>query len=245
MKKTFCLLIASFCLPVLMVHAQDDDLTKKQDGQRPEIIANDHNRGFTMGMGFRAGGTMTSLSGEPNEGDFSDGANFGYTGGLTFNMRFGKSNPGQKYSGRGIFGIEIGALYKQLVAKTKGDDDLKLTCVDVPLMLQLYPGFKAKGLTTIYLEAGPVFSIPIGAKPDEITVNGNRSYKTGDLKPFDVRVAAGLGWRDPNSGVGLSFRYYLGMSELAKNFPVKVNVMELALTYKFNIAGNNKYIKNN
>jgi len=251
MKKTFSMLILVLCTSNLAVMAQDDDLTGGQEDlnsvNREDIInIAPHDKGFTMGMGFRAGGTLTSLSGEPDEGDLYDGMGFGFAAGLTMNMRFGKANSEvEKYSGRGPLGVQLEVLYRNLSAKTLGDDNLKLNSLEIPLLLQFYPGFKTKGFKTIYLEAGPVFAIPMGASPDELTVGGNRSYKTGDLKPFDIRAAVGLGWRHPRSGVGLNVRYYLGMSELAKNFPIKANTLEFALTYKFNVAGNSKHIKDN
>lgn len=242
MKKNLITLVALLCAFSLTSKAQEWNVST--DNTSP---GGDSDKGFTMGIGVRGGLTFTSLSGDVNEnnGEFYDGSGMGFVGGVFINFRFGKAKSKSlswenkvSYSGTGYLGLEIGASYKQLVAKTLDADESKLTInnFELPVMIQFYPACNVKGIKNLYIEGGVAIAGTMGVKPDYITVMGTR-YNTGEIKGFDIRPAAGLGWRH-ESGIGVSGRYYFGSSELAENFPLKTNTLEVALTYKFNVAGN-------
>lgn len=203
---------------------------------------------FTLGLGVRGGLTFTSLSGEPIQCDIYDGSGMGYVGGLFANMRFGKQDPSDQneLSGKGMFGLEVELNYKAIAAKTLdvNGEDLKLNYFEVPILFQFYPTYRVKNLQNLYIEAGPVIAGTMGDKKPEWLIVNDVQFNTGGLKGYDVKVAVGLGWRH-TSGIGANIRYNIGTSKLAKNFPVKTNTLEVALSYKFgNVAGNKK-VKNN
>ena len=236
MKKLILLIIGVLFLGTISTQAQ----LKKNTPSRVS-----HDKGFTFGLGLKGGLTFTSLTGSLDGGDFYDKSGTGFEIGAFVNSRFGKRNPNLKnsLSGTGVFGLKVEALYKQIAAKTIGDDNLKMGYFEVPVLAQVYPFYKSKNINNIYIEAGPVIAGTMGSNPDVITVDGVRSYAVGDLKGFDVRIAFGAGWTESNTGIGINVRYNIGTSKLAKNFPLKTNILEFALTYRLPYIGIGNNIK--
>lgn len=233
-KKTF-LLGATLGLFCLTTNAQD--LTGNTGRNRTKHSA-PVDKKFTMNAGIKGGATFSSLSGDANEVNLADKSGIGYVGGIFFNSRFGKMREGDDLSGTGLFGVQLEFMYRQLCAKTKGSDDLKMGYFEVPIMAQLYPFYKNKGLNSLYVEAGVSIAGTVSKSPDMLTVEDRVSYKTGDLKGWDARIGVGLGYVIPRTGFGIGARYYIGTSELAKNFPIKFNTVEATVSYRFHILGN-------
>lgn len=199
--------------------------------------------GYEVSVGVRAGVGFSSMS-ESDGFKFSDGMGTGFGGGVAANIRFGnKDSQGRPIYGQGLFGVGLELNFKQHSIKTLADDNLKLSNIEVPLMLQIYPGYKMRSLRNLYIEVGPSFTIPMSASPDVIKV-GKQLYPVGDLKAYDVKLAAGVGYRfskgSANDGFYANFRYYLGTSKLAGNFPAKVGSAELSIGYLFKCVGGKK-----
>lgn len=201
--------------------------------------------GYEVSVGVRAGIGFSSMS-ESDGLEFSDGMGVGFGGGVAANIRFGnKDSQGRPIYGQGVFGVGLELNFKQHAIKTLAGENLKLSNIEVPLMLQIYPGYKMRSLRNLYIEVGPSFTIPMSASPDVISINQTKDdYKVGDLKGYDVKLAAGVGYRfckgSANDGFYANFRYYLGTSKLAGNFPAKVGSAELSIGYMFKCLGGKK-----
>lgn len=225
MKKNFI-----FVLIMLLSFSLSSNAQGNLAKQRTRTVqSGEKDKHFTCGFGVKAGATFTTLQGTPNEGELFDKSGVGFLGGIFANFRFGQSKNFSN-SGTGPLGVQVEAVYKQLKAKTLGDDDLTLNYFEVPVMLQYYPCYNVKKMQNLRIEAGPVIAGTMGSKPDVLT-NGSSTYKTGDLKGFDVRLAFGVGY-EMNNGLGINARYNIGMSDLAENFPVKTNTFEISLSFK-------------
>lgn len=185
---------------------------------------------ITPGIGVKVGGTATKLSGDlDNKNEFADGYGYNFEVGALAHLRFGST---KARNGKSPFALQAEILYKAGTAKTVGDEDLKLSHLEIPVVLQVYPFNGKKHLDGLYVEAGPSFAAAISSSPDVINIAGQGEYHTGDLKANDIRVAVGLGYRT-YGGFGVGVRYYLGTSELAKNLPLKTNTLEIGLSYTF------------
>ena len=201
--------------------------------------------GYEVSVGVRAGIGFSSMS-ESDGLEFSDGMGVGFGGGVAANIRFGnKDSQGRPIYGQGLFGVGLELNFKQHAIKTLAGENLKLSNIEVPLMLQIYPGYNMRSLRNLYIEVGPSFTIPMSASPDVISINQTKDdYKVGDLKGYDVKLAAGVGYRfskgSANDGFYANFRYYLGTSKLAGNFPAKVGSAELSIGYMFKCLGGKK-----
>ena len=62
---------------------------QSDDGEEEFIPTKEKSNAFFLGL--KAGGTMTSMT-QPNEGKLYDGSDFGFSGGLVFQTRFGKEH---------------------------------------------------------------------------------------------------------------------------------------------------------
>lgn len=234
MKKSIIFMIA-FCLFAFTAGAQEEEVGKK---------IKDYHLSFTLGP--RVGVGVSTMS--ESEGlKVYDKSGLSFDGGIAGNLRFGnKENKCQ-----GLFGIGFELNYKYYSMKTlgEGNDDIKLNYFEVPVLAQVYPFFKGnKNLRNIYIEAGATISGSLSSKPDYIT-QGITTYKTGDLKGYDVKPTIGIGYRfSPafaNKGFYVSARYSFGVSKLADNFPGKVSSGEITFGYLFQIAPKTKVLKSN
>lgn len=257
MNKILC-----FCFGLCvatMATAQDAGYTTIIDGSSSAIQDEDTSTGIgqigqqqsyyknALFLGIKAGITFSTLGGEPDETDLSDGSGIGFAAGVIGRMRFGNGNLG---AGSGLLGLQAELKYKQHTMKTLGDDDLSLSYFEVPILVQLYPFYKSTSsiLSNVYVEGGVAIAASLSSSPDVLTVEPKTgtyyAYSTGDLKGFDVRPTIGLGVSIPMGKAGsdyhvtnaldINLRYYIGTSELAENFPVKVNALELSLAWYFN-----------
>jgi len=195
-------------------------------------------------VGPKIGGSLSSIAGQPAECDLFDGGSFGFSGGVALKARFGRATE-NSYEGTGMFGVGLELKYRLAKAKTIASDDLSLGYLEVPVLLQVYPMASSKSMNGFYIEAGPDFAMLLSKKPDAITVNLNQpypgfesvSYHTGDLKGGDCRIAVGVGYTIPNTGLDINARYNFGMSELSKEcFPSKMNFAEISVAWLFNVA---------
>lgn len=223
---------------------QDDDASTGigRVGQQENYYSN------SLFVGVKAGATFSTMSGEPDETDLSDGSGIGFSAGVVGRLRFGSGNLG---AGSGLFGLQVELKYKLHTLKTLGSDDLSLSYFEVPVLVQFYPFYNSTSsiLGNIYVEGGVAMAASLSSSPDVLTVQPETgtyyAYSTGDLKGFDVRPAIGLGVSIPVGKAGsdyhvtnafdINLRYYIGTSELAENFPVKVNALELSLAWYFNV----------
>lgn len=203
---------------------------------------------YEFSIGPRAGIGISSLS-QGDGLDVYDKSGLAYGGGVSANIRFSpeKDKKGRNYYGQGLFGIGLELNYKMYTAKMLEDnDDLKLGYFEVPILFQLYPFYAKKHLKNLYVEVGPTISGSISSKPDFVR-RGNTVYSTGDLKGFDIKPAVGLGYRfdktAANDGFYVNFRYYIGTSDLAGNFPAKVSSAELSVGYFFRMVGAKKSVR--
>ena len=191
-------------------------------------------------FGPKAGAVFTTVS-DPDDVKLSDGSGFGFSGGLAMKLRFGKASDAS-VGGTGLIGIGAELKYKLNKAKTVATDqdgeenaDLSISYFEVPVYLHLYPFVKSSAMNAFYLEAGASFAGVMSPKPDKL-YTGSNSYATGDLKGFDVRPLVGIGLTFPNTGLDVNARYYIGTSNLAKNFECKMNSFEISLAWMFKVA---------
>ena len=197
-------------------------------------------------VGPTAGVTMTMTSGQPSKYVLFDGSGIGFSGGLAARMRFGRGTRNSQ-EGTGMFAAGLEVKYTLNNAKTKGEDNLMLGYLDIPVLLQFYPLAGSTTANGLFLEAGPDFALLMTKSPDKLNLPLNQpypgiqtvEYATGDLNGGDLRIAVGLGYNQSFSkfDLGIHTRYYLGMSELSKNvLPAKLNTIELSLSLMFRVA---------
>lgn len=220
---------------------KQDDASSASGGFRPDIIRKHYN--YELSIGLR-GAVGYSTMAESDNLSIADGGMINYGGGLAVNMRFGgKDSKGRALDGQGLFGIGLEVNYKNQGSKIKGNDNLSLSCIEVPLMLQFYPCYSSKHLKNLYIEVGPTFSGVLSCSPDVIK-NGSATYKTSGIKGYDIKATIGAGYRfskmSANDGFYVNARYYLGTSNLAGNFPGKVSSAELSVGYNFKCIGTKK-----
>ena len=161
-------------------------------------------------------------------------------------MRFGRGTRNSQ-EGTGMFAAGLEVKYTLNSVKTKGEDNLMLGYLDIPVLLQFYPLAGSTTANGLFLEAGPDFALLMTKNPDKLNLPLNQpypgiqtvEYATGDLIGGDLRIAMGLGYNLSFSkrDLGIHARYYLGMSELSKNvLPTKLNTIELSLSLMFRVA---------
>lgn len=213
----------------------------KKEGKKITIKGKHYN--YELSVGPRAGVGISTMS-ESEDLKIYDGSGIGFGGGLAANVRFGsKDSRGRYLDGQGLFGIGLELNYKSHSVKTLAEEDLKLGYFEVPVMLQFYPMYNSKQLKNLYIEVGPTLAGSLSSSPDALFYD-NVTYKTGDLKGFDVKATIGLGYRvnknSANDGFYVNARYYYGTSKLAGNFPDKVSSAEISVGYLFKCIGTNK-----
>lgn len=215
-----------------------------QSGNRGKgVVAAQKENNFELSIGPRIGGGLAFMS----QGDglkVAKGSGYGFDAGLGANIRFGgKDSKGRSLNGRGVFGLGLEVNYAYRSHGTETDDNLNLSYLDIPLLLQVYPGYKTKQLRNLYIELGPTFSMLLSSSP-EVMKTQYDWYHTGDLKGGDVKLTIGAGYRfntkSANSGFYVNLRYNHGFSNLAGNFPAKVSSAEITLGYLFKCAGGAK-----
>ena len=190
-------------------------------------------RESVMSMGLKVGGNYSTMS-KYDDADLGFKGGIGFEAGIVLSAHFGKRTKASD-PGTGAVGVQVEALYSQHTIKTDFDDDLKLSYFEVPILVKYYfmPNFN--------IEAGVCVAGVLSSSPDKLiaTVEGKTplyaTFSTGDFKGFDVRPTIGLAYSISNAGLGINARYYLGTSDMAKNFSCKMSTIEAALTYSFDI----------
>lgn len=232
---------------------QNDGIGRRPTGNRVDIKLKHYN--YELSIGPRVGFGMTSMS-EEKDFNMADGAGLGYGAGLAVNMRFGnKDKKGRPLDGQGLFGVGLEINYKNHSSKLKTGDNLSLSCIEAPIMLQFYPAYESMQLKNLYVEIGATISGVLSTSPKTITrtvvdetfnhYNSRvETYDVSGIKGMDVKPTIGVGYRfsknSANDGLYLNARYYVGTSNLAGNFPMKASSAELSIGYMFKCIGTKK-----
>lgn len=255
MRKQLVLIISCVCLALSAVAQNEGGNVLTQRSTTPQksgkagrsITIKTKSYNYEFSIGPRVGGGLSMMS----EGDglnIADGSGFGFDAGLGLNVRFGgKDSRGRALNGQGLFGIGLELNYASNSIKTKMGDNLNLGYFEVPLLFQFYPAFGSKQLKNLYIEVGPTFSMLLSSSPDQLVSESpfvTSIYNTGDFKGGDIKGTIGVGYRfsrsSANDGLYLNFRYNLGTSDLAGNFPAKISSAELTIGYLFKCIGGKK-----
>lgn len=108
-------------------------------------------------------------------------------------------------------------------AKITDDYVVKLTYLDIPLMVKL-------NLTESFmLEAGPQIGFNLAAKEE---FDGDDEDIKDAIKGTEFGLGFGAGYQ-MNSGLGIGIRYNLGLSNILENGDAKNNVLQIGLSYAF------------
>ncbi len=217
-----------------------------EDGEDEIVVVNSKKNTFFLGP--KIGGVLTSMS-QPTECDLYDAQGFGLSAGLSMKARFNKATENSA-SGTGFWGLGLELKYKNNSVKTIGMDEeynenakLSLNYFEVPVYLHVYPFARTSSMNSFYIELGASFATALSRSPKSLTVTDpnpemssityNFDTEGSTLKGNDVRPLAGIGYTIPNTGLDINVRYYIGTSELAKNFPCKMNSLEFSLSWMF------------
>lgn len=242
MKKILFLFAA--LLIVAPVMAQSDD-------GEDEVVPWKKEKKHAFFLGPKVGGTFTTMS-DPNEAELYDGMGISFSGGLAMKLRFGKPSE-HSAGGTGYIGVGLELKYKQNAVNTLGVDEngeenakFSVGYFEVPVYLQVYPFAKFSAMNSLYVELGASFAGTMSRSPKSLTVAGssaeyssvtyNLDTEGSKLKGYDVRPLVGLGYTIPNTGLDINVRYYIGTSDLAGNFPCKMNTFEVSLSWMFNVC---------
>lgn len=223
---------------------------QSDDGEDDFVPSKEKSTAFFCGP--KIGGTLTTMT-QPSEGRLYDSGSWGLSGGLVLRSRFGRASV-NSVGGTGYLGVGIELKYLQNTVKTFGIDDggkenanLSVSYLDVPVYAQIFPFAKSQSLNSLYVELGVAFVESLSRTPKTLTLNTpneeeyssvtyNIDTKNSTLKGMDVRALVGIGYTIPNTGLDLNARYHIGMSELAGNFPCKLNTLEVSVAWLFNIG---------
>ena len=256
MKKTVLLMVVAM-LCTTMYAQRGSQQSRRGGGRSSQPTLQEKKHAFYLGL--KAGLTISSMT-QPSECDLYDKAGMGFSGGVAGRVRFGKATPNSP-AGTGLLGAGIELKYKQNTVKTIGTDEsgkqnanLSMGYFEVPVFVQIYPFYKSEAMNSLYLEVGPDFAGTLSRSPKSLTVGNltgdfsevtyNIDSNGSKLKGMDLRVMAGIGYDfalrnekgEAKNLIGINARYYLGTSELAKNFKSKMSSFEISLSWMFNIG---------
>ncbi len=207
-KLLLITLLAAFCCEGLFAQGSDGY-------DRPNRIAIGPKVGVGMDMGSHS-----------NVQNLDFGMGLGYQAGAVLNAHFGR-----RYSssdgGTGWLGVELEAMYGGRMIKL-GSSNLKMSCIEVPVLAQLYV------VPTFAVEAGATLVKVLGVSPESIVHDG-ATYHVGGIKGSDVMLTAGLCYKHSSTYM-IDARYNLGMSPLAGNFDTKVSSFMVSFSYLFNVV---------
>ena len=242
MRKLFMFLASFMAMLPMYASPQDDDFDMMPD------VANLKNNAFFIGP--KVGGLMSTMT-QPSESKLYDGADFGFSGGLAMKLRFGKAFE-ESNAGTGFFGVGAEVKYMLNSVKTIGTDEsgkenakMSLGSVEVPVFVQVYPFAKVRSMNSFYVELGASFGAIMSRSPKSLTVmNPNEEYSQviynldsngSKLKGGMISPMAGIGYTIPNTGLDINARYYIGVNELAGNFPCKISSLEISIAWLFKL----------
>ena len=221
MKKIFLLVVTA--LVTMSVYAQVYTEEETQEEILDEIIIPDKRKN-AVSLGAKVGANISTM-GKYKPVDLGQGSGVGFEGGAVLAVRFGKRTKGSD-AGTGMFGVQVEPSY---VLHTIGTDieNIKLSYFEMPILLKVFV------TPNLNIEVGPSICGTLSSSPDNLKVDNIR-IATGDIKGFDFKACVGISY-ETKEGLFASLRYNLGTSELAGNFPCKVNAASLTVGYKFNI----------
>ncbi len=186
-------------------------------------------RPFTASVGVK-GGVNYSFAGDPKGYDLGTKGALGFQGGLAANIHFSDKKD-YTPAGTGRFGVQLEALYSQRTLKTD-IDDIKMNCFAIPVLAQFYV------TPSLTIEAGATFTGVLSTSPKTMTIGtaqmGSTTFGLEKIQGHDIMPTVGIGYYH-SSGVTASARFYVGMSNLAKNFETKVSTAELSIGYLFKV----------
>lgn len=210
MRKLLFLMV--MLMSAMTVFAQDDDLGGIQD-KRSNLVQ----------IGVKAGANFTTMS-KYKVVDLNQKSGFGYEVGAVMTAHLGKRLGGDAGSGRWAVQIEPTYAYHTIGTDF---DDIKLSFFELPILGKYYI------LPTVNVEAGVNLCGTLSAKPEMLSAQVT-NIAIGDIKGFDVRPFIGVSY-EVDKKLYASLRYSLGTSDLAGNFPCKLNTLNLTVGYRFDI----------
>lgn len=226
MKKIFLMMVALGMLTT----ASAQPAPKADSGKKSGVVIKDVRKSVVK-LGVKAGVNFASMS-SYDKVDLGLKSGTSFQAGALLSARFGKRTKASD-PGTGSFGAQVEFLYMQNSIKNDYADAIKLNYFAAPILGKWYflPDFN--------VEAGICIATMLSSSPDmiEVTRDGLSIAKipTGKFKGFDFRPTVGLAYTVGNTGLGLGARYYFGTSDLAKDFPCKVNTIEASVSYSFDL----------
>jgi len=190
---------------------------QRSDGKETGKKSDDRALAVDMGLGFKAGLNLSTISNGTSSIHFSPAMKIDFHVGAFFNLRFG--NKDKKF-----LGFQPELLYSRQGFAVDGSA-VEFQYFTAAFMPRLYE----KG---IYFEVGPWLSYLFAVKPDLMVIDKNR-ISLIDLKGGkDAGVAAGAGY-EFKFGLVAGARYMFGLSNMANNLLWKNRVITVSLGYKF------------
>ena len=223
MKKLF--LLAAVFMMALPSNAQvtfEEDESSQQEENFESIIVD--KRKNVVSLGITAGANYSMMS-KYDPVDLGSRSGIGFQGGAAVNIHFGQRRGAD--AGTGPIGLQVEALYAMHSMKTDLSDNIKLSYLEIPVLLKYYI------TPNVNIELGPTFSYILSKSPD-VLEGTSTTIAIGALKGGDIKGTVGISYQT-KSGFYASARYNMGFSDLAGNFPCKVSTVSLSVGYLFNI----------
>lgn len=174
-------------------------------------------------IGVKGGASFTTMS-KYKEADLHQKSGFGYEVGAVMTAHLGKRLGG--VAGSGKWAVQIEPTYAYHTIGTDFDD-IKISFFELPVMGKFYI------TPSVNVEAGVNLCGTLSAKPEILSAEVT-NIAIGDLKGFDARPFIGVSY-DVDKKLFASLRYSIGTSDLAGNFPCKLNTLSLTVGYRFDI----------
>ena len=222
MKKLLLLVVTVFVTISVYAQVYTEEETQQEE-ILDEIIIVDKRKN-AVSFGAKVGANISTMC-KYKPVDLGQGSGIGFEGGAVLAVRFGKRTKGSD-AGTGMFGVQIEPSYVLHTISTD-IENIKLSYFEMPILLKVFV------TPNLNIEVGPSICGTLSSSPDHLKVENTR-ISTGDIKGFDFKACVGISY-ETKEGLFASLRYNLGTSELANNFPCKVNAASLTLGYKFNI----------
>ncbi|MGV8135186.1 MAG: porin family protein [Mangrovibacterium sp.] len=175
-------------------------------------------------VGLKAGATLTSITNGQDNINFSPEMKAGFQAGAVLNLHWGFRNELSSL-GTGYFGVQPEVLY------TRGGFAIDNTSVNfdyitVPVLAKFFAN------KNFNLEAGPYFGYMLSVSPELTVIDGAEIPLTDLEGGWDTGAAFGLAY-EFKSGLNLSARYNLGMSDVANNLQWKTSGFAFSVGWLF------------
>ena len=200
----------------------EEDESSQQEENFESIIVD--KRKNVVSLGITAGANYSMMS-KYDPVDLGSRSGIGFQGGAAVNIHFGQRRGAD--AGTGPIGLQVEALYAMHSMKTDLSDNIKLSYLEIPVLLKYYI------TPNVNIELGPTFSYILSKSPD-VLEGTSTTIAIGELKGGDIKGTVGISYQT-KSGFYASARYNMGFSDLAGNFPCKVSTVSLSVGYLFNI----------